>query len=336
VLIAQEERCVQCVNVQFIKKNKSWLATCAPPYSGFYDYRSKTPVRLSIEKHVPLVSISLPRVLEPIPVVIVMRALGISTDKHVMEIVCYDLNDNHLMEVIRPSIEAADSSTLSFLKKQQKETSSTSALNAIRLRNNALAYIGAKVRHNVGPVETAGREVLDLMFLHLGEGDTRKSYFLGYMIRLVCMTYLGRRREDDKDHYKNKRLDLAGQLMKHQFRKNMGHLQRDIAKQIQKHLGKDESLGPLKTFVSESLLTKSLQAAFTTGNWNTSEGPRSSGVVGDLKRMNPIATISQLRQVRHNLDSKSRPPDSARHPYASSHNSTDTFLSILEMSCHKS
>jgi DNA-directed RNA polymerase beta subunit len=70
----------------------------------------------------------------------------------------------------------------------------------------------------------------------------------------------------------------------------------------------------LKTYVTEAIITKQMQSAFTLGNWNTNEGLKSSGVVGVLKRMNPMATLSHLRQVRLNLPPPSKPTDAARHP----------------------
>jgi DNA-directed RNA polymerase beta subunit len=102
--------------------------------------------------------------------------------------------------------------------------------------------------------------------------------------------------------------------MSHQFRKAMAHLERDIKRKILPHLTKDLELAPLKTYVTEAIITKQMQSAFTLGNWNTNEGLKSSGVVGVLKRMNPMATLSHLRQVRLNLPPPSKPTDAARHP----------------------
>jgi hypothetical protein len=43
--------------------------------------------------------------------------------------------------------------------------------------------------------------------------ETKKAYFFGYVIHRLLLCALGRRAEDDRDHYGNKRLDLAGPLM---------------------------------------------------------------------------------------------------------------------------
>ena len=51
------------------------------------------------------------------------------------------------------------------------------------------------------------------MLPHMGtvpNCETRKAFFLGYMVHRLLYTVLGRRSYDDRDHYGNKRLDLAG------------------------------------------------------------------------------------------------------------------------------
>ena len=45
-----------------------------------------------------------------------------------------------------------------------------------------------------------------------------QAYFLGYMIHRLLLVALGRRPEDDRDHYANKRLDLGGPLLAGLFR----------------------------------------------------------------------------------------------------------------------
>ena len=60
------------------------------------------------------------------------------------------------------------------------------------------------------------REILQKEMLpHVGVSDfceTRKAYFLGYMVHRLLLAALGRRELDDRDHYGNKRLDLAGEI----------------------------------------------------------------------------------------------------------------------------
>lgn len=45
---------------------------------------------------------------------------------------------------------------------------------------------------------------------HSEECETRKAFFFGYVIHRLLLAALERRYLDDRDHYANKRLDLAG------------------------------------------------------------------------------------------------------------------------------
>ena len=89
----------------------------------------------------------------------------------------------------------------------------------------ALDYIG-KRGNSVGVTREKrikyAREILQKEFLpHVGTEEfceTKKAYFFGYVIHRLLLCALGRRAEDDRDHYGNKRLDLAGPLMGGLFR----------------------------------------------------------------------------------------------------------------------
>lgn len=50
---------------------------------------------------------------------------------------------------------------------------------------------------------------------HLGTDEScniKKAMFIGYMVNRLLSAALGRTREDDRDHYGKKRLDLVGTL----------------------------------------------------------------------------------------------------------------------------
>jgi hypothetical protein len=81
----------------------------------------------------------------------------------------------------------------------------------------ALDYIG-KRGSTVGVTREKrikyAKEILQKEMLpHVGIGEfceTKKAYFFGYIIHRLLLCALGRRAEDDCDHYGNKQLDLAG------------------------------------------------------------------------------------------------------------------------------
>ena len=54
------------------------------------------------------------------------------------------------------------------------------------------------------------------------------------MIHRLLLVFLGRREQDDRDHYSNKRLDLGGPLLAQLFRQLFRKLQKDLRSHVQK------------------------------------------------------------------------------------------------------
>ena len=146
--------------------------------------------------------------------VIVMRALGLESDKEIMEAVS---TDPEKMRIVLENIEENEE---------------------IQTTEDALDYIGKKVVTRQAKEFRIDRakQILDNYLLpHIGvdpEDRIRKAYFLGRMIRTGIEFYMGERGEDDKDHYSNKRLRLAGDLMEDLFRVAFRNLVKDIKYQM--------------------------------------------------------------------------------------------------------
>jgi DNA-directed RNA polymerase subunit B" len=121
---------------------------------------------------------------------------------------------------------------------------------------------------------------------------------------------LDKRRIDDKDHYSNKRLKLAGDLMEDLFRISLNRLTRDIKYQLERASMRHRDLS-IGTAVRADVLTERLLHPLATGNW---VGGRT-GVSQLLDRIDHMAVLSHLRRVISPL-SRSQPHFEARdlHP----------------------
>src|SRR5207247_5630014 len=112
--------------------------------------------------------------------------------------------------------------------------------NGICSREDAVNYLENKFatrqakEYRTKKVES----ILDRSLLpHLGdtrEDRIKKAVFLGRVARSVLELHLGKRREDDKDHYANKRLKLAGDLMEDLFRVAFANLVKDLKYQLER------------------------------------------------------------------------------------------------------
>src|SRR6267143_15319 len=188
--------------------------------------------------------------------------------------------------------------------------------NGIFTRDDAVNYLerkfatGQAKEYRTKKVES----ILDRSLLpHLGdtrEDRIKKAVFLGRVARSVLELHLGKRREDDKDHYANKRLKLAGDLMEDLFRVAFANLVKDLKYQLERSYARRREL-KISSAIRPDLLTQRLLHALATGNW---VGGRA-GVSQLLDRTSNMSALSHLRRVTSPL-TRSQPHFEARdlHP----------------------
>jgi len=112
------------------------------------------------------------------------------------------------------------------------------------------------------------------------------------MIARIIELMLGLREPDDKDHYRNKRLKLAGDLLATLVRTALVSFTREVRAELEKQLSKSRKI-ELKVAFKHSIITDRILHAMATGNW---PGNRT-GVSQLLDRTNMLSTLSHLRRV---------------------------------------
>ncbi|KAF0991385.1 hypothetical protein HZS_6904, partial [Henneguya salminicola] len=239
----------------------------------------------------------LPYIKQEIPIIVLFRALGFVSDSDILEHIIYDLADNEMMEAIRPSLDEA------FVIQDQNV-----ALNFIGSR-------GAKPGLTKEKRIFFAKEILQKELLpHVGVGEfceTKKAYFVGYMVNRLLQVSLGRTQSDSRDHYKNKRLDLAGPLLAYLFRGLFRSVVKNFNLRAQKMLnrGKDFSV---EREIDNKKLTDGLRYSISTGNWGDVKKAHISkaGVSQVLNRLTYTSTLSHLRRLNSPIgrDSKLAQP----------------------------
>ncbi len=233
----------------------------------------------------------------PIPVVLLMRALGMENDKEIfaaiagpVEAMKYTVaNINDVKDNEEYGVESTEEA-LQWLEKkfaagQQKE------------------YREARIQN-----------LLDKELLpHLGSSEDnreKKAIFLGRIVRQVLEMAITNRDPNDKDHYANKRVRLAGDLMEDLYRVSMQQLARDLKYQLERHHNRKRELR-INACLRPDVLTQKIMHALATGNW---VGGRS-GVSQLLDRTTYLAALSHMRRVTSPLV-RSQPHFEARdlHP----------------------
>jgi len=258
-------------------------------FSTTVGFRARIELRLKPDGGI---YVTIPGVPSEIPFIIVMRALGLESDKEIAEAVS---PDPQIQNMLDPSFEKAV---------------------GVDTVKDALEYIGNRVAH--GQVLEyrlqRAQSILDRNFLpHLDrtpEKRQEKAIFLGEMACRAIELKLRKRTPDDKDHFKNKRLKLAGPLLADLFRVAFRNLCRDIKYQLER-MGFKRQMITVSAAVRPGIISERLQHALATGNW----GRGRVGITQLLDRTNLVSTLSHLRRLQSPL-SRSQPNFEARdlHP----------------------
>ena len=227
---------------------------------------------------------TLPYIKTEIPIAIVFRALGVVSDEDILNHICYDRKDTQMLEMLKPCIEEA------FVI-QDREV----ALDFIGKRGNSQGITREKrIKY--------ARDIMQKELLpHISQtegSETRKAFFLGYMVHRLLQCALGRREVDDRDHFGKKRLDLAGPLLAGLFRMLFNKLTKDVYKYLQRCVENNKEFN-LTLAVKSTTLTNGLKYSLATGNWGDQKKAMSSkaGVSQVLNRYTFASTLSHLRRT---------------------------------------
>jgi len=256
----------------------------AKVYSSIVGYRAKLELVL---KEDGLVVARIPGSPVDIPVVTLMRALGLVADKEI-------------------------ASAVSMVDDIQNELESSFEKTDVTTSKDAIVYISKRIapgmleEFQIKRAET----LLDWGLLpHLGkqpENRKEKTQFLGEAVCKLLELKLGWIQPDDKDHYGNKVVKFAGQMLADLFRTAFRNLVRDMKYQLERS-GQKRGINAVSAAIRPGIISDKLNNAIATGNW----GRGRVGVTQLLDRTNYLSTISHLRRVQSPL-SRTQPNFEAR------------------------
>lgn len=217
-----------------------------------------------------------------VPLVILFRALGVTSDKEIFHHICYNLKDTAMMELL----------TGSFREAKYNLTA-----------ESAKSFIGAcSLASKAERIKCADQILQKELLPHLGTDENsypKKALFIGYMVNRLCNSALGRTGEDDRDHYGKKRLDLVGVLLGNLFRQQFVKFTREAKEEFARAIDKNSDSISMYNLFNLDTITHSLRHALATGNWGvTATGEVSKhGVAQELNRLTWASTLSHLRRV---------------------------------------
>ncbi len=236
----------------------------------------------------------LPNVRKPVPLFIVMRALGIVSDKSILEYCVLDMNKyKSYLPLFIPCIH---DSGMIFSQEQ------------------ALKYIATFTKHKT---VSHALEILTNYFLpHIGEMNfIAKAYYLGHMVRELLRVYTKDTKATDRDNYKYKRVELPGSLLYDLFKEYMNLQQKNIYQRIDKEytykqgLYKTNFTGLIeqnyRDIFSERMIETGFRKGFK-GNWGSDTQTSRLGIVQTLNRLSYNSALSHLRKINLPLDASAK------------------------------
>jgi len=262
--------------------------------------------------------VAVPNVKKVVPLFILMRALGVISDKDIIKTCLLDIEENKsYIDLFIPSVHDA---------------------NKIFNQQTALEYIATFTKR--GTISSV-MEILSNYFLpHVGELNfLDKAYFIGYMVNNLLKVFKKEKKPTDRDNFRFKRVELTGTLLYNLFREYYLIQKKDITRKIDEeyyyHKGEykeDETMtnrekrkstanpkepdkykdnfislieSNFKQFFKDRIVESGLKKAFK-GNWGAQSHTKRLGVVQDLNRLSWNTFMSHLRKINLPLDASAK------------------------------
>jgi DNA-directed RNA polymerase beta subunit len=298
------ERMIENRPLVFIKKDSSTINYVVQTNSKSYKTDLMQTVSIKMKKNTTM-TILVP-ILNEVPVFILMKALGVESDKDIINYCVYDHNDNDMINIIRLSLETAKSE-----KDSEKITTQLDALNYLT------THLRVIKKYNETDKDIRQKEkrlhlmqlLKDKFLLHIDGSLLDKAFYLGYMMNRLLQCFLGRIKPDDRDSYINKRVDLPGQLIMELFKQYYKKMLNECNKFFKRR--NPDDVNPLNIInqIKPNIIEQGLKTALLTGAWG-----KKKGVAQMLQRLTYLQTLSSLRRINSpTVDASNNKLTSPRH-----------------------
>ena len=262
--------------------------------------------------------VDVPNVRKPVPLFILMRALGVLTDKRIVEMILLDTEKyKGLLPLLRPSVHDAGS---------------------IFTQQEAIYFISILTKRK--SISNTHDILMNYFLPQIGEDNyISKAYYLGYMVLELLLVCKKIKMPTDRDSFNFKRVELTGTLLSQLFKEYYLLQKRNIYlnidkmlyfqhnKEVVEEVEKEDQLEKIKEekevydldeekfllmftnhgndFFKNKIIEKGFKRAFK-GNWGSEKHTKRVGIVQDLNRLSLNSALSQLRKLNLPLDASAK------------------------------
>ncbi|XP_059652045.1 DNA-directed RNA polymerase III subunit 2 [Cornus florida] len=244
--------------------------------------KSKTSIVMEKEK----IYLNLNQFSTKVPIMVVMKAMGMESDQEVVQMVG---RDPRYSALLLPSIEEC-------------------ASHNVYTQEQALEFLEKKVKKMpyFNPLlEKEGRALGILRDVFIANVPVRqhnfraKCIYVAVMLRRMMEAILNKDAMDDKDYVGNKRLELSGQLLSLLFEDLFKTMNDEIRKNIDLILGKHRS-SPLDVsqYIVKDTITVGLERTLSTGNFDVKRfRMHRKGMTQVVARLSFIGTLGHMTKI---------------------------------------
>jgi DNA-directed RNA polymerase II subunit RPB2 len=304
---AAENR-VYCFNVSKNNTKYTWMAEV----KSVPDFKCISPKQINMmisSKNngfgCPLY-LQLPRVKQPLPLFIVFRALGVLSDKDICEHILLDIDDEKNKELLK-ALQASIIESNTCMTKE----------DAIKYITSYVMFTPINMDKETGirkKAEFTADILSNDLFPHCTTVE-QKIYFLGYTANMLLKTSFDLMKQDDRDSYLNKRVDLTGALLNNLFRNYFNKLVKDMEKQVIKEINTgswrstDDYLNIINMtniykIIKSTTIENGIKRALSTGDFGIKHVNNSNkvGVAQVLNRLTYVSSLSHARRISTPVD----------------------------------
>ncbi|KAB1200829.1 DNA-directed RNA polymerase III subunit RPC2 [Morella rubra] len=213
-----------------------------------------------------------------IPIMIVMKAMGMESDQEVVQMVG---RDPRYSDLLLPSIREC-------------------AKHGVYTKQQALEHLEAKVKKSTYS-GASSEKVFFLFFVRVRRDSFRaKCIYVAVMLRRMIDAYLNKDTMDDKDYVGNKRLELSGQLISLLFEDLFKSMIEEVKKRMDMNmarLSRSSRFDPLQ-YVHGDSISAGLERTLSTGNFNIKRFRMDrKGMTQVLARLSFIGTLGHMTRI---------------------------------------
>ena len=301
-VIVSQERCIDNKGLCFYQKNSKYKYILELKSSLKNKLMPTKPLYIKLYSKDSVINGNYVRIMMPyfkqdIPLFILMRALGYTSDKEILKTIVLDLSNVYykdVIDVIESSIEDAHSVNT------QEE--------ALEYISNNLTNIPRDAKNKEKVYEYVNYLLTNEYIPHVGVSYIKKGLYTGYLVLKLIMCSLEKKDCDDRDSYLNKRIDTTGTLLAALFRQYYTKL----VKELKTSCNKEFNNGSWKAtdnfhiiingsniykLIKPTIIENGLKFALATGNFGVKNSFNKQGISQLYNKMSFNSVNSHLRRI---------------------------------------